>query len=97
MNLIPRTLGHSDLNITPVGIGTAPIGSTSSWRIYWGPQDEHQAIRAIEAALDLGMNWIDTAPFYGWGRAEKIVGKALRRKRARVYLFTKCGTLHDEQ
>jgi aryl-alcohol dehydrogenase-like predicted oxidoreductase len=44
MNLIPRTLGQSDLNITSVGIGTAPIGSTSSWRIYWGQQDENQAI-----------------------------------------------------
>ena len=97
MNLTTRTLGQSDLNITPVGIGTAPIGSTSRWRIYWGPQDENQAIRAIEEALDLGVNWIDTAPFYGWGRAEEIVGKALRGKRARVYLFTKCGTLRDER
>lgn len=97
MRLIPRTLGHSDLQITPVGIGTAPIGSTANWRIYWGPQDEQQAIRAIEAAIDLGVNWIDTAPFYGWGRAEELVGKAVRRKRARVYLFTKCGTVRDEQ
>lgn len=97
MHLMPRTLGQSDLKITPVGIGTAPIGSTSSWRIYWGPQDEQQAIRAIEAAVDLGVNWIDTAPFYGWGRAEKIVGKAVRGKRASVYLFTKCGTVRDAQ
>src|SRR5262245_20978845 len=64
-----RPLGQSDLQITPVGIGTAPIGSTATWRISWGPQDEQAAIRAIHAALDSGVNWIDTAPFYGWGRA----------------------------
>lgn len=92
-----RRLGQSDLLITPVGIGTAPIGSTPDWAIYWGPQDETEAIRAIEAAIDVGVNWIDTAPFYGWGRAELIVGKAVRGKRERVYLFTKCGTLRDEQ
>ena len=97
MSLETRRLGHSDLAITRVGIGTAPIGSTPSWSIYWGPQNENDAIRAIEAALDLGVNWIDTAPFYGWGRAEQIVGKALRGKRDRVYIFTKCGTLQDEQ
>ena len=97
MNLATRRLGQSDLEITRVGIGTAPIGSTPSWRIYWGPQNESEAIRAIEAALDLGVNWIDTAPFYGWGRAEQIVGKALRGKRDSVYIFTKCGTLGDEQ
>jgi aryl-alcohol dehydrogenase-like predicted oxidoreductase len=79
--------------ITPVGVGTAPIGSTPSWSIYWGPQDEREAIQAIEAAIDHGINWIDTAPFYGWGRAEQIVGNALRGKRDRVYVFTKCGTL----
>src|SRR2546429_2391286 len=97
MNLIPRTLGQSDLHITPVGIGTAPIGSTSSWRIYWGPQDEDEAIRTIEAALDLGVNWIDTAPFYGWGRAEQILGQPLLGKRDKAYIFTKCGTLRNEQ
>jgi aryl-alcohol dehydrogenase-like predicted oxidoreductase len=97
MKLATRRLGQSDLEITRVGIGTAPIGSTPSWGIYWGPQNENEAIRAIEAALELGVNWIDTAPFYGWGRAEQIVGKALRGKRDSVYIFTKCGTLRDEQ
>jgi aryl-alcohol dehydrogenase-like predicted oxidoreductase len=97
MKLETSRLGQSNLYITRVGIGTAPIGSTPGWRIYWGPQDESEAIRAIEAALDLGVNWIDTAPFYGWGRAERIVGKALRGKRGRVYIFTKCGTLQDVQ
>src|SRR2546421_12231422 len=93
MQQITRRLGQSDLNITKVGIGTAPIGSTPEWSVYWGPQDESQALRAIEVALDLGVNWIDTAPFYGWGRAEQIVGKALRGKRDSIFVFTKCGTL----
>lgn len=97
MKLTTSRLGQSELEITRVGIGTAPIGSTPSWSVYWGPQDERDAIRAIEVALDLGVNWIDTAPFYGWGRAEQIAGKALQGKRDKVYIFTKCGTLPDGQ
>ena len=97
MQQLTRRLGQSDLEITKVGIGTAPIGSATDWKIYWGPQDEDEALRAIETAIDLGVNWIDTAPFYGWGRAEQIVGKALRGKRDKAYIFTKCGTLRDEQ
>jgi aryl-alcohol dehydrogenase-like predicted oxidoreductase len=97
MQQITRRLGQSELNITKVGIGTAPIGSTPDWSVYWGPQNEAEAVRAIETAIDLGVNWIDTAPFYGWGRAEQIVGKALRGKRDNVFIFTKCGTLRDEQ
>lgn len=91
-----RRLGTSDLEITPVGIGTAPIGSRpGSWWVNWGAQDEGDAVRAIHAALDAGVNWIDTAPFYGWGRAEEIVGRALRG-RDDVLVFTKCGTLRRE-
>ena len=97
MQQITRRLGQSELNITKVGSGTAPIGSTPDWSVYWGPQNEAEAVRAIETAIDLGVNWIDTAPFYGWGRAEQIVGKALRGKRDNVFIFTKCGTLRDEQ
>ena len=97
MKLTTSRLGQSELEITRAGIGTAPIGSTPSWSVYWGPQRERDAIRAIEVALDLGVNWIDTAPFYGWGRAEQIAGKALRGKRDNVYIFTKCGTLPDGQ
>ncbi|SRR5579864_1101362 len=90
-----RRLGRSDLDITKVGIGTAPIGSTPNWRVYWGPQDEKTAIRAIQTAIDQGVNWIDTAPFYGWGKAEEIVGKAVKDRREEVYIFTKCGTIPD--
>ena len=92
-----RTLGTSDLEITPVGIGTAPIGSVPGlWWVNWGRQDEHCSLAAIDAALDGGVNWIDTAPFYGWGRAEEIVGKALRRRDAEVLVFTKCGTFRRD-
>src|SRR5438105_777004 len=90
-----RVLGESELSISPVGVGTAPIGSTPGWSIYWGHQDEQDAVRAIHAAIDEGVNWIDTAPFYGWGRAEEIVGRAIRDRRDRVFVFTKCGTMND--
>ena len=92
-----RRLGTTDLAITPVGIGTAPIGSGRDWVAWWGPQDEQESVRAIHAALDAGVNWIDTAPFYGWGRAEEIVGRALAARRDDVLVFTKCGTLPDER
>lgn len=95
-----RRLGQSKLSITRVGIGTAPMGSSAGWWVNWGAQDENEAMRAIEVAIEMGVNWIDTAPFYGWGRAEEIVGKALRRLeggRGKVFIFTKCGTLRDAQ
>ena len=95
MTLETRRLGKSDLKITKVGVGTAPIGSTPEWRVWWGPQDEKSALGAIQTALDEGVNWIDTAPFYGWGKAEEIVGKAIKGRRDDVYVFTKCGTLPD--
>ena len=91
-----RRLGATDLQLTPVGVGTAPIGSGRDWPVWWGPQDEHESIAAVHRALDLGVNWIDTAPFYGWGRAEEIVGRALAGRRDDVLLFTKCGTFPDE-
>jgi aryl-alcohol dehydrogenase-like predicted oxidoreductase len=84
------------MQITPVGVGTAPIGSGRDWPVWWGPQDEAESIRTIHAALELGVNWVDTAPFYGWGRAEEIVGRALRG-RDDVLVFTKCGTLPDAE
>src|SRR2546429_4514522 len=88
-----RCLGPFE--ISAVGVGTAPLGSTSDWAIWWGPQDRREAIGAIRRALELGVNWIDTAPFYGWGRAEEIVGEALRGRRHHVLVFTKCGTFRD--
>jgi aryl-alcohol dehydrogenase-like predicted oxidoreductase len=86
----------ADMRITAVGVGTAPIGSGRDWTVWWGPQDEAESIRTIHTALDLGVNWIDTAPFYGWGRAEEVVGRALRG-RDDVLVFTKCGTFPDAE
>ena len=96
MKLSRRPLGNSDMEITSVGVGTAPIGSTRDWYIYWGETDEKTAIETIRAALDAGINWIDTAPFYGWGRAETIVGKALKGRREDAVIFTKCGTIRSQ-
>ncbi len=69
MRLKTRSLGKSDLRITKVGVGTAPIGSTPEWRIYLGPQDEKIAVKTIQTAIDLGVNWIDTAPFLWLGKS----------------------------
>jgi aryl-alcohol dehydrogenase-like predicted oxidoreductase len=91
-----RRLGRSDLEISRVGVGTAPIGSRpGEWWVNWGPQDDGDSLRAIHAALDGGVNWVDTAPFYGWGHAEEIVGRALAG-RDDVLVFTKCGTLRRD-
>lgn len=87
-----RRLGADGPEISVLGIGTAPIGSGPDW-IDWGAQDEAAATAAIHAALDAGANWIDTAPFYGWGRAEELVRRALAGRRDDVLLFTKCGTM----
>jgi len=91
-----RRLGASDLLISRVGIGTAPIGSRpGEWWVNWGPQDDADSLRAIQAAVDGGINWVDTAPFYGWGHAEEVVGRALVG-REDVLVFTKCGTLRRD-
>jgi aryl-alcohol dehydrogenase-like predicted oxidoreductase len=90
-----RSLGP--LWISPLGIGSAPFGAAPEWRIRWPKQDPREAVRAVHRALDVGVNWIDTAPFYGWGRAEEIVGRALAGRRDEVLLFTKCGTLRDPE
>jgi aryl-alcohol dehydrogenase-like predicted oxidoreductase len=87
-----RRFGPSDLEISRVGLGTAPVGSRhGEWWVNRGPQDDDDSTRAIHAALDGGVNWIDTAPFYGWGHAEEVVGRALAG-REDVLIFTKCGT-----
>jgi len=92
----PRRLGPSDLEISRLGIGTAPIGSRpGEWWVNWGPQDDGDSVRAVHAAVDGGVNWVDTAPFYGWGHAEEVVGRALAG-RENVLVFTKCGTLRRD-
>lgn len=90
-----RQLGSSDLHITPVGFGAWAIGG-GNWDYGWGPQDDQDSIGAIQRALDLGVNWIDTAPAYGLGRSEEIVARALKGRAAKPYIFTKCEIRWDE-
>jgi aryl-alcohol dehydrogenase-like predicted oxidoreductase len=89
-----RKLGFSDLHLTTVGLGTWAIGG--EWRWGWGPQDDAESIAAIQRALALGINWIDTAPAYGLGHSEEIVGKAIAGHRDEVSIATKCGICWDE-
>jgi len=87
-----KALGNSDLAITPIGFGAWAIGG--DWQFGWGAQDDTQSIAAIHRALELGINWIDTAAIYGLGHSEEVVARALREwKGARPYVFTKCGML----
>lgn len=92
-----RKLGNSDLNITPVGFGAWAIGG-SGWEFAWGPQDDKDSLAAILRALELGVNWIDTAAVYGMGHSEEVVSNALKEWRgARPYVFTKCALTWDSQ
>src|SRR5271168_2082426 len=90
-----RTLGKSDLSITPIGIGAWAIGG-GQWEFAWGAQDDAESIAAIHAGLDRGINWIDTAPAYGLGHSETIVGRAIKGLGKRPYIFTKCSLVWDE-
>jgi aryl-alcohol dehydrogenase-like predicted oxidoreductase len=87
-------LGSTGLEITRVGFGAWAIGG-GGWEFGWGPQEDDESIAAIHRALDLGVNWIDTAAAYGFGRSERIVGRALRGLSRRPYVFTKCSLLDD--
>jgi len=84
-----RTLGNSDLHLTPIGFGAWAIGG-GNWEFAWGPQDDNESIAAIHRALDLGINWIDTAAVYGLGHSEEIVGRALKSSSHNPLIFTKC-------
>ena len=91
-----RQLGTTDMNITRVGVGAWAIGG-GGWSFAWGPQDDNDSIAAMNRAFELGINWIDTAPVYGLGHSEEVVGRFLRGKGAdnRPYIFTKCGMVWD--
>src|SRR5438309_4567090 len=92
-----KQLGNSDLLITPIGFGAWAIGG-SGWEFGWGEQDDKQSVAAIHRALELGINWIDTAAVYGMGHSEKVVALALGTwSGPRPYVFTKCGLRWDEQ
>ncbi len=90
-----RQLGNTDLELTTVGLGTWAIGGP--WQYGWGPQDDNEATAAILKALELGINWIDTAPVYGLGHSEELVGKALKQTKAKPFIATKCSLLWNEK
>ena len=92
-----RKLGNSDMNIMPVGYGAWAIGG-SGWDFGWGAQNDADSIAAIHKALELGVNWIDTAAVYGLGHSEELVARALKQWRgAKPYVFTKCAMRWDKQ
>jgi methylglyoxal reductase len=90
--MLYRKLGSSGIDISAVGFGAWAIGG---WM--WGGADDTQAIEAIHAALDHGINLLDTAPIYGFGRSEEIIGRAIEGRRDKVVLATKCGMVWDRE
>jgi aryl-alcohol dehydrogenase-like predicted oxidoreductase len=95
--LTRQRLGSSDLEITRVGFGAWAIGG-GGWAFGWGAQDDEASLAAMRHAIDLGVNWIDTAAVYGLGHSEEVVGRLLREVPAseRPLVFTKCGLVWDE-
>ncbi len=85
-----RQLGNSDMRLTAIGFGAWAIGG-GDWQFSWGPQNDTDSVEAIQRALDLGINWIDTAAVYGLGHSEEVVAKALEGRSKKPYIFTKCG------
>ena len=96
MTLPTRSLGTSGLEITRVGFGAWAIGG-GGWAFSWGPQDDAASLATMRHALELGINWIDTAAVYGLGHSEEVVGRLLRElsPAARPLVFTKCGLVWD--
>ncbi len=84
-------IGHSDLEVSKIALGTWAIGG-GSW---WGTNDDNESIKTIRTAVDKGINLVDTAPVYGFGHSEEVVGKAIKPVRNQVVLSTKCGLMFD--
>ncbi|SFL24571.1 aldo/keto reductase [Geodermatophilus ruber] len=91
-----RPLGRTGVELTVLGMGTWAIGAGKRRTSNLGPVDDEESVAAIHRALDLGINWIDTAAYYGFGHAERIVARALRGLRERPLVFTKCGLVPSE-
>jgi aryl-alcohol dehydrogenase-like predicted oxidoreductase len=98
MQINKRSLGSSGLEITTVGFGAWAIGG-GGWTYGWGPQDDKTSEETMRRAIQLGVNWIDTAAVYGLGHSEEVVGRFVRSLPAseRPYVFTKCGLIWDER
>jgi aryl-alcohol dehydrogenase-like predicted oxidoreductase len=84
-----RKLGFTDLNLSRVGLGAWAIGG-GDWQYGWGPQDDAESIATIRRAIDLGVNWVDTAAVYGLGHSEEMVGQAVKGMVNKPYIATKC-------
>src|SRR5437588_2212258 len=97
MTLPAQTLGRTDLEISKVGFGSWAVGG-GGWAFGWGPQDDAESLATMRHAVELGVNWIDTAAVYGLGHSETIVGRLLRELPSgqRPLIFTKCGLVWDE-
>lgn len=93
--MIKKRLGNSDMELTPIGVGAWAMGG-GGWKFAWGPQDDAESVAAIHAALDHGINWIDTAAVYGLGHSEEVVARALAGRSNRPYVFTKCSRVWDD-
>ena len=93
-----RQFGKTDMQITPLGLGTWAMGG-GNWLNAWGEQDDKESVATIHRALELGMNWIDTAAVYGLGHSEEIVGQVLKEWRGqdKPYVFTKCSLIWDDK
>ena len=91
-----KQLGNSDMHITPIGIGAWAMGG-GGWAFAWGPQDDDESVAAIHAALDAGLNWIDTAAVYGLGHSEEVVARALKGRSRKPFVFTKCERVWNER
>ena len=96
--MLKKQLGTSDLNITPIGFGAWAIGG-GNWAFGWGAQDDAESIATIHEAIELGINWIDTAAVYGLGHSEEVVAQALEGvpQNDRPYIFSKCGRVWGEE
>jgi len=92
-----RRFGVTGLQISPVGFGGWAIGGDRNATGSLGPSDDREAVAAIGHALELGVNWIDTAPGYGAGHSEELVGKAIHGLAEKPYIFTKCGFVWDSR
>jgi aryl-alcohol dehydrogenase-like predicted oxidoreductase len=87
-------LGNSDMQLTRIGFGAWAIGG-GDWQFSWGHQEDAESVAAIERALDLGINWIDTAAIYGLGHSEEVVAQALKQSLHNPYVFTKSSMRWD--
>ncbi len=89
-----RKLGFSELWLSKIGLGTWAVAG-GGYQFNIGEQDDQDLISLIHRALDLGVNWIDSAPVYGLGHAEEMIARALKGKRGQVFLTTKCGIIWE--